>query len=278
MGMLETCRVVELSGRDGWMAGFLLAQLGAEVILVEPPGGHPRDAWFDAYNCGKRSVVASGAEEVAALAAGADIVLAAGTTDEVAFLDDLAAVDPTLVTVAITPFGRHGPKADWLATDLTLVAASGQMAVTGDPDRPPVRTTLPQAWMHGCCEAVVGALVALTERARSGLGQQVDCSVQSSVFGASLPSTFNPPVGLPTVKRSGGGVFIGTLQVRWVYPAVDGHVVVSLLFGPMGGPFTRRLIEWMHEEGCCREETLKRDYVEFALKIQSGEYTLAEFA
>ena len=68
------------------------------------------------------------------------------------------------------------------------------------------------------------------------------------------------------------------MQVRWVYPAVDGHVVVSLLFGPMGGPFTRRLIEWMHEEGHCREETLKRDYVEFALKIQSGEYTLAEFA
>jgi crotonobetainyl-CoA:carnitine CoA-transferase CaiB-like acyl-CoA transferase len=125
---------------------------------------------------------------------------------------------------------------------------------------------------------VVGVLLALSERARSGLGQGVDCSVQAAVLGASLPATLNPPAGLPTARRSGGGVFLGTLQVRWVYPATDGHVVVSLLFGPMGGPFTRRLIEWMHEEGRCRDDTLKRDYVEFALKIQQGEYTLDEFA
>ena len=64
--------------------------------------------------------------------------------------------------------------------------------------------------------------------------------------------------------------------MRWVYPASDGHVVVSLLFGPMGGPFTRRLIEWMHAEGLCRDSTLDRDYVEFASKIQQGEYTLGE--
>jgi crotonobetainyl-CoA:carnitine CoA-transferase CaiB-like acyl-CoA transferase len=193
-------------------------------------------------------------------------------------LDDLRAANPELVTLALTPFGLTGPKADWLATDLTLMAASGQMAMTGDPDRPPVRTSLPQAWMHACCEGVVGVLLALSERARSGLGQGVDCSVQAAVLGASLPATLNPPAGLPTARRSGGGVFLGTLQVRWVYPATDGHVVVSLLFGPMGGPFTRRLIEWMHEEGRCRDDTLKRDYVEFALKIQQGEYTLDEFA
>ncbi|MCC6433471.1 MAG: CoA transferase [Acidimicrobiales bacterium] len=276
--MLQPYRVLDASGRDGWMAGFLLAQLGAEVFLVEPPGGHPRDAWFAAYNRGKRSVVASSGGELAELAAGMDVVIASGSPAEVAFLNELRAADPALITLAITPFGLDGPKAQWRATDLTLMAASGQMAVTGDADRPPVRTALPQAWMHGCCEGAVGALVALHDRVRTGLGQGVDCSVQASVFGASMPSTFNPAVGLPTVRRSGGGVFIGTLQVRWVYPATDGNVVVSLLFGPMGGPFTRRLIEWMHEEGRCREETLKRDYVEFAIKIQQGEYSLAEFA
>src|SRR3954452_24096682 len=128
VGMLKSCRVVELSGRDGWMAGFLLAQLGAEVVLVEPPGGHPRDAWFEAYNRGKRSVVASGADEVAELVAGADVVLAAGSASEVAVLDILAAADPALVTVAITPFGRRGPKADWLAPDPPLVGAGGTVA------------------------------------------------------------------------------------------------------------------------------------------------------
>ena len=160
--MLEAYRVVELSGRDGWLAGFLLAQLGAEVVLVEPPGGHPRDRWFEAYNRGKRSVIAAGAGRRSRRWRRARTSCSPPARQpEMAVLDDLAAADPTLVTVSVTPFGRRGPKADWLATDLTLVAASGQMAVTGDPDRPPVRTTLPQAWMHACCEAVVGALVAL---------------------------------------------------------------------------------------------------------------------
>ncbi|MGD9750688.1 MAG: CoA transferase [Acidimicrobiia bacterium] len=276
--MLQPYRVLDLSGRDGWMAGFLLAQLGAEVVLVEPPGGHVRDSWFAAYNRGKRSVVAADGAAVAALAVDADVVIASGSPDDVALLDGLRAADPALITLALTPFGVDGPKAHWKATDLTLMAASGQMAVTGDADRPPVRTALPQAWMHACCEGAVGVMVALHDRARTGLGQGVDCSVQHSVFGASMPATFNPAVGLPTVRRSGGGVFIGTLQVRWVYPATDGHVVVSLLFGPMGGPFTRRLIEWMYEEGRCREETFKRDYIDFAIKIQQGEYTLDEFA
>ena len=275
--MLEPYRVLDATGRNGWMAGFLLAQLGADVCLAEPPGGHERDSWFDAYNRGKRSVIVADPTELAGHAVGADMVIASGSPADVAFLDDLRAADPALITVSLTPFGLHGPKADWLATDLTLIASSGQMAVTGDPDRPPVRTTLPQAWMHAACEGVVGGLVALADRARTGLGQHVDCSVQASVFGASLPSTLNPPAGLPTARRSGGGVFLGTLPVRWVYPASDGHVVVSVLFGPMGGPFTRRLIEWMHEEGACGTDTLQRDYVEFAIKIQQGEYSLDEF-
>ncbi|MDH4144904.1 MAG: CoA transferase [Acidimicrobiia bacterium] len=287
--MLEPYRILDLTDRDGWLAGFLFAQLGAEVLLVEPPGGHGRDAWFEAYNRGKRSVEVDGwapgsapcAATLAALdrlAAGCDLVLANGSAASVAFLDELRDRHPHLVTAAMTPFGQRGPKAGWLATDLTLVAASGQMSVTGDSDRPPVRTTIPQAWMHACCEVVVGAQVALAERATSGAGQHVDCSVQAAMFGASLPATLNPPAGLPLARRAGGGVILGTLQVRWVYPALDGHVVVSLLFGPMGGPFTFRLIEWMHEEGACRAETYARDYVEFAIKIQQGEYTLDDFA
>lgn len=276
--MLSPYRVLDLTDRDGWLFGFLLAQLGAEVLLVEPPGGYERDSWFEAYNRGKQSVVEADDETLGELAASCDMVVANGAPAGLAFLDDLRAADPSLVTIAMTPFGMSGPKAEWLVTDLTLVASSGQMAVTGDADRPPVRTTLPQAWMHACCEGVVGALVALVERSRSGSGQQVDVSVQSSVLGASLPSPLNPPAGLPTANRSGGGVLLGTLQVRWVYPAMDGHVVVSLLFGPMGGPFTRRLIEWMHEEGMATDDTLGRDYVDFALKLQTGEYTLDEFA
>jgi len=271
--MLQSYRVLDTTGRDGWMTGFLLAQLGAEVLLVEPPGGHARDAWFEAYNRGKHSVVVSGPDELAALAAGVDVVIASGSPDEVAFLDGLGAADPALVTLAITPFGRTGPKAGWLATDLTLVASSGQMSVTGDPDRPPVRTALPQAWMHGCSEGAVAVLVALADRERSGLGQGIDCSVQAAMFGTSLSATLNPPAGLPTAKRAGGGVLNGTLPLRWVYPTTDGNVVVSVLFGPMGGPFTARLVAWMAEEGRCRPDVADKDFIDFPIKLQQGEYS-----
>ncbi len=276
--MLQPYRVLDAGGRDGWMAGFLLAQLGAEVVLAEPPGGYARDNWFEAYNRGKQSVVVADDAARAALAAEVDVVIAVGSPAEVAFLEDLRAANPALVTLALTPFGLTGPKSTWLGTDLTLVASSGQMSVTGDPDRPPVRTALPQAWMHACCEGVVGVLVALLERANSGLGQGVDCPVQASAFGTSISATFNPPAGLPTAKRAGGGVLNGMLPLRWVYPAIDGHVVVSVLFGPMGGPFTRRFVEWMHESGMCREDTARRDYVEYAMKLHQGEYSFANLS
>ena len=176
--MLQPYRVLDASGRNGWMAGFLLAQLGAEVVLAEPPGGHERDSWFAAYNRGKRSVVVSGLDELAGAAAGFDVVIADGSPAEVAHLERLRAADPGLVTLALTPFGLSGPKSSWLATDLTLVASSGQMSVTGDPDRPPVRTALPQAWMHACAEGVVAVLLALADREAGGLGQGIDCPVQ----------------------------------------------------------------------------------------------------
>ena len=276
--MLAAHRVIDLTNRDGWMAGYLLAQLGADVVLAEPPGGYERDPWFESYNRGKRSVIADTLNDRLALAVDADLVIANGAPEEIGFLAGMREANPTLITLGMTPFGEDGPKAGWLDSDLTMVASSGQMAVTGDADRPPVRTSLPQAWMHACSEGVVGALIALHERAASGLGQHVDLSVQASMMGAALPSYLYPASGMPLPRRAGGGVMLGSLQVRWVYPAADGYVVVSLLFGPMGGPFTTRFIEFMHREGMAREETLKRDYVDFGLKIQSGEYTLDDFA
>lgn len=74
----------------------------------------------------------------------------------------LAAVNETLVHVSITPFGETGPKARWESSDLTLLAASGALALTGDRDRPPVRFgPAPQAWHHAAAEAAQAALIAL---------------------------------------------------------------------------------------------------------------------
>jgi crotonobetainyl-CoA:carnitine CoA-transferase CaiB-like acyl-CoA transferase len=196
--MLESYRVIDLTDERGNLAAFMLAGLGADVVLVEPPGGtaarrrgpfaadvddgeHSLTFW--GWNRGKRSVVldldtADGQATLADLCAGADAVFECGAVPV-----DLAALrdaNPQLVTASITPFGATGPKADWPATDLTVNAAACQLAISGDDDRAPVRTAVPQTFLHACADAAAGVLVALTERATSGLGQHVEISAQRS--------------------------------------------------------------------------------------------------
>ncbi|MGD9754685.1 MAG: CoA transferase, partial [Acidimicrobiia bacterium] len=120
--MLDAYRVLDLTDRRGWLAGLLLAQLGADVVLAEPPGGWRRDTTFEAYNRGKRSVVLDeDGTALAALVAWADVVIDNGDRPGV---DTAAwrAADPALITATLTPYGQTGPKAHWLATDLTLMA------------------------------------------------------------------------------------------------------------------------------------------------------------
>ena len=113
-----------------------------------------------------------------ALAATADVVL-----DSQAMGVDLSALraaNPGLVTVTINAFGETGPKADWLASDLTLAAASGHLALTGDHDRAPVRISEPQVFHHAALEAAIAAIVALAARERTGEGQHIDVSAQQA--------------------------------------------------------------------------------------------------
>src|SRR5690606_34763692 len=76
----------------------------------------------------------------------------------------LAALHPRLVHCSLTPFGRTGPYAGFRASDLVAVAMGGGAAPAGDPDRPPVRCTLPAAWLHAGAEAALAILVALHAR------------------------------------------------------------------------------------------------------------------
>ena len=182
--MLSPYRVLDLCDDRGQLAGHILAQLGADVIAVEPPDGQrsrhegpfagdvvdpERSLTHWAFNRGKRSIVVRDPGELDALAAGADVLIECGAID--VDLDRLTALNPTLVVVSITPFGSDGPKARWLATDLTIAAAGGQMALTGDRDRAPVRMSNRQAWLNASLDAAVAAMVALHERNRSGLGR-----------------------------------------------------------------------------------------------------------
>ncbi len=271
--MLSPYRVLDLTDERGNFAGFLLAQLGAEVVLVEPAGGCATrrfDRWHAAYNRGKRSVVAADATEVAALAATADVVIDCGAFPGVD-LAALRAANPQLVTVSISAYGDDGPKARWPASDLTIAAAGGQLVLTGDADRPPVRISIPQSWLHGAAEAANAALIALADRAVTGLGQHASVSCQQAMMQCTQMSMLASLVGAPLYRRCSGGIRIGPYTPQFVYPALDGNVSITFLFGSMIGPFTQRLMQWVHEEGHCSEEVRDLDWVNFFNLLFSGQ-------
>ena len=201
--MLSHLRVLDLTDGGAAIAGQMLADLGADVVLIEPPGGAAsrrlgpfadddpgpnRSLEFWSVHRGKRSVeldltAESGREALLDLATTADIWIDGWTPARARAhgidLEALATRAPALVRVSITPFGSFGPKADWAATDLTVSAASNAMWLTCDEDRAPLSCSVPQAFLHAGAEAAGAALVALEERNRSGLGQHVDVSAQT---------------------------------------------------------------------------------------------------
>ncbi len=288
--MLSPYRVLDLTSPGCGLAGFLLAQFGADVVLGEPPAGWPRTATFDAYHRGKRSVLIESQDDLDALVAEADIVLVDGVVRDGALasalvdagapvsidLDTWRARQPELITVSVTPWGLTGPKADWLANDLTLVAASGQMAATGDSDRPPVRISVPQAFCHASAHAAVGTLVALTDRANSGVGQHVDVSAQQATAESAVPAILHAPAGIEPVQRVAGGAKFGSQLLRWVYECADGWAIATLSFGEMIGPMVARFMQWVWEEGYCDEATRDKDWVNLGSDLAAGREPLSE--
>jgi crotonobetainyl-CoA:carnitine CoA-transferase CaiB-like acyl-CoA transferase len=299
--VLRHLRVLDLSDGGALLCGRILADLGAEVIQIEPPGGAAarrvgpfaggaagpdRSLFWWAYARGKRSLVLDLAAEadrraLLALARGADVLVESGAPGELAArglaTTDLAAANPALVVVSITPFGQDGPRAHDAATDLTVLAAAGPLALSGDADRPPVRVVVPQAFLHAAAEAAVAALVALHERARSGLGQHVDVSAQQAATIATQGYLLAAPIGATPTSRVAGGMQAGPLRVEFTFPAKDGHVSITHLFGTTIGPATRRLMEWVHECGFCDEATRDKDWIAYTELLTSGCEPIAEF-
>jgi crotonobetainyl-CoA:carnitine CoA-transferase CaiB-like acyl-CoA transferase len=271
--MLSAYRVVDATDHRGAIAGMILAGLGAEVVLAEPLGGSPQRAHGDglewwAYNRGKQSVVCPTDDDVLDLVRTADVLLDSGGRFDPAVVD---AINPAVVHVTISAFGRGGPKAGWAASDLTILAAGCAQALNGDRDRAPVRTAVPQAWLHAGAEAAVGALLALTERRSSGRGQHVDISAQQAVMQAGIPGVLLAPNDNAEAQRTSGGILAGPLHLQFVYPAADGYVSITLLFGSMIGPYTRRLMAWVCEEGHCAEAMRDWDFDAFGLRMMTTE-------
>ena len=168
-GTLHGLRALDLTGETGFLTGMLLGELGADVIKVEAPAGDParrrppfwggiedpeRSLLWLALNSSKRGLTldlerAAGRELFLRLAEGADVVLETeapgGLTARGLGWETLHARNPRLILCSLTPFGQTGPHANWRGSDLTVIAMSGNLHCTGDPDRAPLRCALPAA-------------------------------------------------------------------------------------------------------------------------------------
>ncbi len=299
--MLSPYRVLDLTDERGIIAGQILADLGADVIAVEPPGGSaarrrgpfagdvsdPEGSLFWwAYARNKRSITLDlesrdGRDRLMDLARGADFLIesaGAGEMDRRGLgYEALAAQNPGLIYVSLSPFGQDGPKASYATTDLTILAAAGPLALTGDDDRAPVRLVLPQAWLHAGAEAAGAALIAHFERVGSGRGQHLDVSAQQAAAQASQSMILAHFLGEPDSQRVNGGVKVGPLTVQLIFPAADGHVAIALLFGTAIGPFTRRLMEWVCAEGGCDEATRDKDWISYTALLLGGQEPISEY-
>jgi len=282
MNLLAPYRVLDLTDERGQLAGQILADLGADVVRVEPRAGSAarrvgpalvagpeseRSLSFAAYNRNKRSLVldldrepgnAADRANLLALVAGADIVLDSGPP---ALLDEaglgfarLREANPLLVHVRITPFGQDGPAADWPASDLTLAALGGPMSVQGDADRAPLRLSVPQAWRHAGAEAAVAALIGHARVRTSGEAVFVDVSAQSAMTWTMLNAmTAHATQGFD-FERDGASLDIGPTKFHLVHACRDGYVVALC-----GGRLMNALRPWLLESGVIDEAWLGRE-------------------
>jgi len=181
---LEGVLVLDLSAAvSGALAGKLLADLGAQVVMIEPPSGTTlrQHGMFDYLAGGKQSVVPADDAGFRSWLAAADVVLTDGSTPWHAALAD---APDTTVVVDLSPFGHSGAYADWKATDLVTWAMGGYLYFTGSPDREPIWVPGPQAQLHAGAHAAFAALVGLHEREKSGRGQHVEIAHLDSALTA----------------------------------------------------------------------------------------------
>ena len=299
--MLSPYRVLDLSDERGLLAGQILADLGADVILVEPPRGSPargiapfagdqpgadRSLFWWAYARNRRGVTCdidtpAGQELIRRLAATADFVIESDTPGAMAArglgYDDLRAINDQLIYVSISAFGQDGPKAAYEATDLTLMAAGGPLILAGDAGQEPVRVSVPQAWHHAAGEAASAALVALHARRAIGRGQQVDISAQQSVAAATMSTIVSHGIGAVETQRVAGGMVVGPFRGKLIWRAADGHISLTFLFGSGIGPFSQRLMNWIYECGECEQADRDLDWIGLGALFLSGELPLSEW-
>jgi benzylsuccinate CoA-transferase BbsE subunit len=293
--MLDEVRVVEISAPETMLAGRMLADLGADVIVVEPPAGSAgrrlapflddipgieRSLTWQALNWNKRGITLDlsspdGKALMRDLTERFDVVIEAVGGGRRSLLDSIE-FTPRTIRCTITPFGSNGPKSEYAVTDFTVMAASGAPGMTGDLDRPPLFFPVPQAMMEAGGDAAIATLAGLLARDRDGLGQRAHLSARIAAMMSEFSQVVAPGSGNPETKRTQGAMVVAGVEVPSVYECADGFTLITIAFGPVFGLLTQRLAKWAAEERHMDRRIAEIDWPSFISNLSAREASPAD--
>ena len=264
-GALDGLRVIDLTDDSGRFATKVLNELGADVVRVSSAGspGSPMqhadaaalggvlDWWYDG---GKRKHIVDlstidGQQAYRQLATAADLIIDTEPAGRLAGLGldhaDLVNANPRLTQVSITPFGRTGPRSDWVTSDLVSSALGGFLSITGLPDRP-LNLWGRQAYNYAGFAAVIAGLAAVRASRIDGVGRHVDVSIHEAVTG-SIENIFmqyffdEELPDMPKVAQRQGALH--WLRAYDLAECKTGYTMITPT------PIPDHLVDWMIEEG-----------------------------
>jgi len=290
-GILGDLRVLELADEKGQWCGKLMADMGADVIKIEPPGGAPerrigpfyqdqphpeRSLYFWHYNSSKRGITLdiekdTGRDVLRSLVATADIVLETFPPGYLSSLglgyEQLRSINPSIIMCSLTPFGQNGPWAQYQTADILQMAAGGQMAMCGYdeedvPDAPPIAPGGGNAWHIGSHFAFIAIGAALYQRHMTGQGQHLDVSIHECCSLNTQQSISAYRANGETLQRhTGGQASAGSRQTSQSM-GKDGKFLNRQALGVRTPPDRlRALAEWMNTYGMA-DDLLEEKYLD----------------
>ncbi len=267
MRPFEGIRILDLADETGSFCSKLFADLGADVIKIEKPGGdpsrrigpfwedapHPEQSLFFFYhNTNKRGITLNlehptGKEIFYKLLKGADVLIETFPPGYFAGLGfgALSEIHPQLISVSITGFGQNGPAHQHQSCDLVAAATGGQMHVSGSPSFPPLKAFGEQSFYAASLYGAIAIMFALRKRVQRGRGEQIEISLQESVASTSgdvIVRYFDER----SVPQRRGSLYGDSFCIL---PCRDGYLLLSI------SQQWETLVEWMDGEGMAGDLT-----------------------
>ncbi len=277
--LLGAFRVLDLTDEKGLFCGKILADLGADVIKIEAPGGDrtrqigpyygdeadPEKSLYWFYtNLNKRGITLDlekneGREIFKQLVRTADFVIESFDPGYMVGLglgyENLEKINLRIIMTSITPYGQTGPQKDFRHSDICGWAMGGMMNLCGDPDRAPVWTAH-QAEFHGGLQGALGSMVAYFYREMTGEGQHVDVSIQQAIMLTLTIAAEYWDILEINISRSGSAIPLARrglppLLMPQISHCKDGYVVLTVMVGasPVNRLSNAALVNLMDQDG-----------------------------